>query len=323
MIRLLARRAAQGAAIVWLVATFTFALIALAPGDVVDAKYSSERIPSAYQAQVRQALCLDRGIVARYGCWLRSLGTGQLGWSEDAQRPVSAMLADAIPNTLLLMGIVLAGSFLLGIAGGVAQAWRPRSALDRGIGALSMLFYSLPDFLLALIVMFLFAYKLRWFPDTGTTDAVLFGSESFGERLLDRARHLVLPAGTLILLTSAAVARFQRSAMLDVLTQDFVRTARAKGLSERQVLLHHVLRNALLPVITLLGLALPALLGGAVLVERVFSWPGMGSMAATAVADRDYPVIMAVTVASSVLVVFGSLLADLLSAVADPRVRAN
>jgi len=323
MTGLLVRRALQGAVIVWLVATFTFALIAFAPGDVVDAKYSSERIPPATQIAIRHALCLDRGIAVRYACWLRSLGTGQLGWSEDAQRPVSEMLADAVPNTLLLMGLAIAGSFLLGIGAGVAQAWRPRGALDRGIGALSMFFYSMPDFWLALLVMYLFAYKLGWLPLTGTTDVVSFSSEDLGGRLLDRARHLVLPVGTLILLTSAGVARFQRSAMLDVLSQDFVRTARAKGLSERHVLLRHVLRNALLPVITLLGLALPALLGGAVIVERVFSWPGMGSLAALAVANRDYPVIMAVTVVSSVLVVTGSLLADLLYALADPRVRAR
>ena len=217
----------------------------------------------------------------------------------------------------------LSGSFLVGVTAGVVQAWRPRSALDRGIGAIAMFFYSMPEFWLALIVMFLFSYQLRWFPLTGTIDPTVYPYLGFWGRIGDRVRHLVLPAGTLILLTSAAVSRFQRSAMLEVLSQDFVRTARAKGLSERQVLIRHVLRNALLPVITLLGLSLPALLGGAVLVERVFSWPGMGMLATDAVINRDYPLLVATTVVASVLVVVGSLLADLLYAVADPRVRVS
>jgi peptide/nickel transport system permease protein len=323
MTRLLARRAAQGVVIVWLVATFTFVLIALAPGDVVDATLSSDRVPESVRAHARQEFCLDRGLAVRYGCWVRSLAKGDFGWSLPQQRPVSELLAEAIPNTLLLMGIAIAGSFLLGISAGIAQAWRPRSALDRGIGAISMFFYAMPDFWLALIVMFLFAYEVRWFPASGVTDPSLYSSLGLWGRLGDRARHLVLPAGTLILLTSAAVSRFQRSAMLDVLTQDFVRTARAKGLSERQVLTRHVLRNALLPMITLLGLSLPALLGGAVLVERVFSWPGMGMLATGAVSARDYPLLIATTVVASVMVVVGSLAADLLYALADPRVRSG
>jgi len=323
MTRLLARRAAQGVVIVWLVATFTFVLIALAPGDIVDATVSLDRSSAVTRAHLRAELCLDRGLVVRYGCWIRSLATGNLGWSLARRRPVSALLAEAIPNTLLLMGLAIAGSLLLGLAAGIAQAWRPRSALDRGIGAISMFFYSMPDFWLALILMFLFAYLAHWFPVSGTTDPAVYPSLGFWGRFGDRARHLVLPAGTLILLTSAAVSRFQRSAMLEVLAQDFVRTARAKGLSEWQVLTRHVLRNALLPVITLLGLSLPGLLGGAVLVERVFSWPGMGMLATAAVTDRDYPLVVAATVVASVMVVVGSLLADVLYALVDPRVRAG
>jgi peptide/nickel transport system permease protein len=322
MTRLLARRVLQGAVIVWLVATCTFVLVALAPGDVVDASLADARVPPSVRAHVRHEYCLDRGIVERYGCWLGSIARGELGYSLPQGRPVADALRDAIPNTLLLMSIALAASFALGMAAGVAQARRPGGALDRSIGAAALFFYSMPEFWFALIALFIFCYKLRWLPLTGMTDPVLYPYLGFWGKLGDRVRHLILPAGSLALLSAAAVSRFQRGAMLDVMTQDFVRTARAKGLSERRVLTRHVLRNALLPVITLLGLSLPALLGGAVLIERVFSWPGMGMLATAAVTMRDYPMLIATTIASSVLVVVGSLLADVLYTLVDPRVRS-
>ncbi len=321
MTKLLVRRALQGVVIVWLVATFTFFLVALAPGDVADAVLSGDRVPREVRARVRHELCLDQGMALRYGCWIRSVAQGEFGYSVPEQRPVIDALGDAIPNTLILMSLALAASFLLGIAAGLAQARWPRSIVDRAVGGAALFFYSMPEFWLALILMFVFSYRLGWLPLTGMTDPVVYPYLGFWGRLGDRARHLVLPVGTLALLTSAAVARFQRSALLDVMTQDFVRTARAKGLSETAVLTHHVLRNALLPIITLLGLSLPALLGGAVLVERVFSWPGMGMLATTAVSTRDYPLLIAITIVASAMVVVGSVVADLLYALADPRVR--
>ena len=321
MLKRIARRALQGVAIVWLVATFTFLLVAFAPGDVVDATYSSPRVPEYVRAQLRAELCLDRGIVPRYGCWLRSLATGQLGYSLPLHTSVAAALADAIPNTLLLMGLALVGMFALGIATGLAQAWRPHSRADRAIGAVSMLLYAMPDFWFGLILLFVFSYRLGWLPTTGTHDPVLYVYSDWWGRLVDRARHLALPLATFVLVSYAGISRFQRSALLDVLSQDYIRTARAKGASERRVLVHHALRNALLPVITLLGLYLPALLGGAVLIETVFSWPGMGLLTTTAVAQRDYPLVVACVTVASALVVVGSVVADLLYAAVDPRVR--
>jgi len=324
MLRRLARRALQGVAIVWLVATFTFVLVALAPGDVVDAMYDVTRVPEQVLALRKAELCLDRGIVVRYGCWLRSVASGRFGNSLTQGRSVASALAAAIPNTLLLMGVALTAMFLVGIATGLVQAWRPNSRLDRIVGAISMLCYAMPDFWLGLILLFVFSYRLSWFPTVGTHDPVLYayGHASVWQRIVDRLAHLALPVATFVLVSSAGIARYERAALLDVLSQDYIRTARAKGASERRVLLHHAFRNALLPIVTLLGLNLPALLGGAVLIETVFSWPGMGQLTTTAVAQRDYPLVIACVTAGSALVVVGSLLADLLYAVVDPRVRS-
>jgi peptide/nickel transport system permease protein len=173
------------------------------------------------------------------------------------------------------------------------------------------------------MALLLFAYWLPIFPAGGIVDATMYEYLGFWGRLWDRLRHLALPALTLTLLTTAAVARYQRSAMLEVAELDFVRTARAKGLPERQVIGRHALRNALLPVITLLGLMLPLIVGGAVFVETVFAWPGMGLLAADAIAARDYPLITATVAVGGVMVAAGSLIADVLYAVADPRVRVR
>jgi peptide/nickel transport system permease protein len=191
------------------------------------------------------------------------------------------------------------------------------------LSGLSLLFYSLPEFWLGLMAVLLFAYWIPVFPASGMVDAAMHEYLGFWGRLWDRVRHLVLPITTYTLLTTAAVARYQRSAMLDVIELDFVRTARAKGLPERSVVGRHVLRNALLPVITLVGLTFPFLVGGAVFIEKVVSWPGMGQLSAGAIAGRDYPLITATVAVSSVMVAAGSLVADLLYAVADPRVRAR
>ena len=228
-------------------------------------------------------------------------------------------LGEAIPNTLLLMVLSIAASFAVGIAVGVAQAQRAGRVADRALGAVAMVFYAMPDFWLALLALYVFSYKLGWFPLAGMHDPGALslpralGAGSWTPRGTSCSR-----SRTFTLLTAAGVARFQRAAMLEVMSQDYVRTARAKGLPEHLVIRRHVLRNALLPVITLLGLYLPALLGGAVLIERVFSWPGMGMLATTAIGTRDYPLLIATTIVSSVLVVAGSLLADLLYAVGRP-----
>jgi peptide/nickel transport system permease protein len=318
-----ARRLAQCAAVVLIATTLTFCLVHLAPGDPFSGSIDNPLVTEAVRARWRAAYGLDRPLVEQYWLYLASVARGEFGWSFSLRRPVWDALRDALPNTLLLMGAALALSFALGIALGALQGARRGTRLDRTLRAGSLLFHSLPDFWLALMAMLAFAYWLPLFPVTGMVDPVLHDYMGPWARLVDRARHLTLPVTTLTLLTTAVVMRFQRAAVLDVAGEDFVRTARAKGVDERAVLRRHVLRNALLPTLTLIGLAFPALLGGAVFVERVFGWPGMGTLAVNAVMTRDYPLVTATVIVASTMVALGTLLADLCYAAADPRLRAR
>jgi peptide/nickel transport system permease protein len=320
---LVARRLLQAVVIVAIAATVTFLLVQLAPGDPFTAMVDNPRIPPEVRERWRKQWGLDRPVHEQYVLYLRNLARGDLGWSFSQHRPVANAIADALPNTLLLMGVGLIGAFGLGVAAGVVRAGYRGSLADRALGAGTLLFYSMPDFWLAIMAMLVFGYWLPVFPTSGMTTAVVYDYLSPAGKLADRLWHLVLPATTLVLLTAAIIARYQRAAFLDAATQDFVRTARAKGLPERVVLWRHVLRNALLPVITLLGLALPMLVGGAVFIEQVFAWPGMGRLVVGAISARDHALVMAIVVMGSALVTLGSLLADLLYVAADPRLRVH
>ncbi len=320
---LLARRLLQAAVIVAIAATTAFVLVQAAPGGPLDHLLDNPRVPREVRDRLSEVWGLNRPMHEQYLLYLRNLARGDLGWSLSQSRPVANAIADALPNTLLLMGVALTGAFALGIATGVIRAGQRGSLADRALGAGTLLFYSMPDFWLAIMAMLVFAYWIPVFPTSGMTTTVIYEYLSPVGKLLDRLWHLVLPATTLALLLAAIIARYQRAAFLDVATQDFVRTARAKGLPERAVLWRHVLRNALLPVITLLGLALPMLVGGAVFIEQVFAWPGLGRLAVGAIAARDHTLVTAIVLMGSVLVTLGSLLADLLYAVADPRLRLH
>ena len=317
----LARRLAQGLAVIALVVTATFVLIRLAPGDPFATALDGPSVSSETKALWSARYGFDQPVHVQYARYVSAIATGDFGYSTSQRRPVGDVLGDALPNTLVLMSAALVASFALGIAIGVFQAVRRGSTSDRMLGGATLFFYSMPDFWLALMMMLSFAYWIPLFPVTGMEDAVMYPHWPFWRQVLDRVHHLVLPATTLTLLTAAVIARYQRAAMLDVVHDDYVRTARAKGLSERGIVRRHALRNALLPVITLLGLAFPALLGGAVFVERIFSWPGMGFLTFTAITTRDYHLVTGVVIVGSVMVVVGSLLADVLYAAADPRLR--
>lgn len=323
MRRFLIRRLAQSVAVVFLVTTATFVLIHLAPGDPFESALANPKLGEAVRAKWRAVYGFDRPIAEQYLRYLGAVARGDLGFSFSTNRPVVEALRSALPNTLLLMGAALLGSFAAGIAIGVVQAVKRGGLVDRMLGLVALVFYSLPDFWLAVLVLLSFAYWFPLLPAGGAFDMVLYPYMSGAERVADRAKHLLLPALTLSLLLAASIARHQRAAMLEVLDDDFVRTARAKGATESRVVMHHALRNALLPVITLFGLYFPALLGGAVLVERVFSWPGMGQLTLNALALRDYPLVVASTIVASTMVVLGALIADLLAAAADPRLRAS
>jgi len=236
------------------------------------------------------------------------------------QRPVAAIIKEAMGPTLLLTVTSYTLLLLLSIVSALVMArWRD-SVADHTLQTVGLTFYSLPGFWLALMLILVFSRQLGWFPTGGweSPDAVFL--TPWG-RALDRVHHLVLPVATLVLGGFMGTARYLRAALDDVLTQDYIYAARARGLSERRVMVHHALRNALLPLITLMGLSVPFLLGGALIVEVVFGWPGMGQVTIEAIWARDYPVVMATTIVSGVAVVLGSTLADLLYRWADPRLR--
>ncbi len=315
----LLRRLAAALAVVFLAVTLVFAAIHAAPGAPF-LPAGDRPMDPAREAALRTRFGLDRPLHVQYGRYLAALARGDLGESFSQQRSVRAALAAAAPNTLLLAATALALDFLLGLAAGTYQAARAGGRADALLTGASLVVYSLPTFWLGLMLLLVFGETLRWFPVGGVTDPVFHDAMSLPGRLFDRLRHLVLPALTLGLVGAAGTARFQRAATLESLGREFVRAARAKGLDEWRVL-GHAVRNALLPWATLLGLALPFLLTGSVVVETVFAWPGMGKLAADAIAARDYPVVTAVALVTTLLVVAGSLLADLAYLALDPRIR--
>ena len=307
--------------IVAIVAAITFALIHLAPGDPFSATMENPNVSEAVRQTLRAQYGFDRPLPEQFVKYVNALAHGELGWSFSHERSVREVLATALPNTLLLMVVALVGSFALGIVIALVQVGRRGSATDHALSGVSLLFISMPDFWLALLTLLTFAYWLPLFPVGGVYNTVMYEYWGFGHRVLDRLWHLALPALTLTTLASAAVARYQRAALLDVLPADYIRTARLKGLTERQILRRHALRNALLPIITMVGLSFPALLTGTFFVEKIFSWPGMGYAVVTAIGTRDYQLVMGGVIIGSIMVTLGSLLADLLYALADPRLR--
>jgi len=318
----LVRRVAASLAIVFAVVTFTFLLLHLAPGEPF-LPSSDTPIDPAVVARLRHQFGLEQPLPVQYAKYLAALAHGQLGESFALHRPVADALGDAIPNTLVLAGTALVLELLLGLAFGVYQAARARRLPDIALGYATLFLNSVPTFWLGLLLLLVFGEALRWFPVGGVVDPVVHASLPWAGRTADRLWHLALPALTLGCVGAAGTARYERAAMLEVINQDYVRTARAKGLPERRVVLVHALRNALLPLVTLFGLSFPFLLTGAVLVESVFAWPGMGKLAAEAIFRRDYPVVLAAATTASTMVVLGSLLADVLYAIADPRIRVH
>ena len=321
MRRYVAARLLQALGVIIFVSTLTFVVVHLAPGDPIDAMLSGPKVTETVRNQWRAAYGLDKPIAEQYVLWISNVLHGRLGFSVTHRRPVSEVLATAMPRTLLLCGLALLLSFAIGISVGVLQAERPRGARDRWLGRVLLILYSVPDFWLALLVLLLFAYRLPFFPAGGMTDDVTYQYLSPGGQLLDRLKHLVLPVVTLALLSSAGIARFQRAALLAVMPSDWMRTAIAKGLSWRTAVRRHAFRNALLPTITLFGLSLPVFASGAIFIEKVFTWPGMGLLTVNAIAARDYQLVTAGVLVMSIIVVVGALLADIAVAAADPRIR--
>jgi peptide/nickel transport system permease protein len=272
-----------------------------------------ERLETAYG--------LDRPAPERFGRWLGAvLLRGELGWSLSRSRPVSDLLASALPNTLLLSGAGLGLHLLAAVGLGLLAARVRGRLLDRIIGAAGLALWAMPAFWLGLMAILVLAYAVPVFPPAAARSV---GAEAWPllARLADRAWHLALPAGVLGLASAAATARFLRAGLLEASGEGFIRAARSRGVSPSRALVRHALRNALLPLITLIGLSLPSLVSGALALEVVFAWPGMGRLAWDAVMAHDLPVVMACTLASALVVVLGNLGADLTLIAADPRIR--
>ena len=306
------RRALQGVLVLLLVSAFTFFLVNLAPGGP-SAAVSLERTAAEREALYRQ-YGLDKPVAVRYLTWLGSLAQGDLGTSLNQGLPVGGLLVQRLGNTLQLALSALVLTALVGVVLGVLAAVTQNRLPDHLISSVATLGMSVPGFWLGIVGIILFSVKLRWLPSSGIASV----GQSFS--LLDRAKHLVLPASVLAFTLLPNVIRVARSAMLEVLRSDYVRTAKAKGLPERSVLLKHTFKNALVPVIAILGLITTVLFSGSVVIESVFSWPGLGRLAIEAANGRDYPVILGVTLVAGTVVIVINLLVDVLYAAVDPRI---
>jgi peptide/nickel transport system permease protein len=308
----LSRRLLQGILVMFLVSAATFFLINLAPGG--PSSLMNLNSTAQQRAALEQQLGLNRPIFLRYLNWLGAALQGRLGNSLSQGEPVAPLLAQRLRHTALLAGTALLLVFIFGVALGIWSARKRGRPIDHLVGLVSTLGMSLPEFWLGTLLIMLFSVRLHFLPASGMLTVGAPWS------LSDLLVHLLMPALVLSFVLLPNVVRFARSALLEVMEADYVRTARSKGLRERAVLLRHALRNAWIPIIAMLGLILPQLLSGSVVVESVFAWPGMGRLAVQAAMNRDYPVIMATTVLAAAIVILTNILIDLLYSLVDPRV---
>ena len=299
----------------------SFLVIHLAPGNPIDAQ---NQMNPHMAAQAKEKLAklygLERPLLTQYADWCRRLAVFDFGNSFVDGKKVTKKISEAVPVTLAINFLSLLVIFFAGVPLGVLGAVRKGGILDRSLGSLSLFLLSVPAFWLALLLISFFGVHLRWLPVSGI-HSLFYEEMRPASQAWDLAKHLILPVFISSLAGTAALSRYMRSGMLDVLSQNYIRTAHAKGLSEKEVLYRHALKNALLPVLTILGLSIPGLLGGSVLIENIFSIPGMGRLFFNSVFARDYPVIMGMLALGALLTLIGNLLADLAYAWADPRIR--
>jgi peptide/nickel transport system permease protein len=301
----------------------TFGIMHLAPGDPTDFQTTlNPQVSAQAKENLRKLYGLDRPLHVQYLDWLRRFVTLDLGRSFVDGDRVSRKILERIPITVTINLLTLAVMVLVAFPIGILSATHQYSWMDKATTLFVYIGFSLPSFWLALLLMLLFGVSLGWLPLSGY-QSLTAAQMSPVERLIDWSRHLVLPVLTASLIGLAGYSRYLRSEMLEVIRQDYIQTARSKGLSERQVIYKHALRNALIPVVTLMGLELPTLIGGSVIIETIFAIPGIGQLSFQSVLARDYPVIMGLTVFAAVLTLIGSLLADLSYAWVNPRIRIS
>lgn len=316
MLRYLTRRLLAVIPLLFFISVISFGIYQLAPGDPVRAYLPLEAMDDPAQVQrVRQMMGLDKHWTIQYANWVGQVVQGNFGRSLIDHEPVAEKLARVIPVTLQLSVTTFVITFTLAVLVGIFSATRRYSWWDHFLTLFSFAGVSIPTFFLGILLMLLFAVKLGWLPATGR---YTLGTEP---TFWDLVRHMIMPVIAMGINDIAGVSRYVRSSLLEVLRQDYVRTARAKGLNERVVVYRHALRNALIPVITLLGLSLPDFIGGSLVIENLFAWPGMGRTTVTAVFKNDYPVIMAANLLFAIMTIVGNLIADILYAMVDPRIK--
>lgn len=318
MLAYLARRIAIAIPVLLGIMLLGFLFVHMLPGDPVQMMVSPDQLSGpgseAYLSKIRHELGLDRSLPVQFVIWAKDVFQGNLGYSYSQRIPVTEVLGPRWSATVTLAVAAIVIALVVGVPVGVVAALRQNSWVDYLAATLSMLAISIPVFFLGLIAIYVFAIRLGLLPSGGMNT---LGEDSFGDSL----RHLILPACTLAAVLVGPFVRYTRASMLDVLRQDFVTTAEAKGVPQRNIVVGHALRNALIPLVTVLAVQVPALLAGTVVTETIFTWPGLGKATLDAITGRDYPVILSVVLISAVLVMVFNLLADIAAALLDPRIR--
>lgn len=314
------RRVLQTLFVFFIVITLNFFLPRAMPGDPAQHLYEAPEITPELKLEIKKAYGLDKPLFEQYLIYLRELSRGNLMRSLRNREWVSVLLARAIPNTLILSLSSLILSLVIGVVLGAYAAWRRGRWLDYGVLSLAIVFSAVPSFWLALILLLIFGFTWQILPYKGITSAGVQAGLNL-PYIIDLARHALLPVTVLTLMGAVSYASLVRSSMIETLDHEYITVARAKGVPERLILFRHVLRNALLPLVTSLGMRLAGLVGGMVVIEKVFSWPGMGLLLLDAAAGHDYPLMQGAFLILAILTLGGNLLADLLLGVVDPRVR--
>lgn len=308
------RRVLQAIPLLWFISVVSFALIKLAPGDPVNTFVTPNMSPEDIE-RIRHSLGLDEPVYMQYLIWLKNILMGNFGYSLSNHRPVLTLIVERLPATIGLMGSALLLSLIIAVPISMVAASRKNSLLDRGLSMISYIGISIPGFWFGIMLIYIFAVKLHWLPSMGMRT---IGVDS----VWDIIKHGILPCTVLCFMNVSVYSRYIRSQAISQLEEDYVQIQYAYGATKRGVLWRHVLKNVLLPIITILGMSFGNLIAGAFITESVFSWPGMGSLGISAIFGLDYPVIMGITMFSSLMLLIGNLVADILYSVVDPRIKS-
>ncbi len=313
MLRIILKKVGQVAIVMLLISFFSFAIIDLAPGDISQ-MYMSPDMTEEEQQAVKEMLGLDKSMPEQYLAWLGEALKGNFGQSMSYKMPVMPMLTKRLPSTILLMGVSLLVSLVLSIPLGLIAGYKKNTWVDNLISGFAYFGMSIPNFYFGLLLIIIFTAKLHWLPSSGM--------HTYGvDTVLDTAKHMIMPVMTMALSSMASKVRYVRANTIGQLAEEYVLAAKAKGTSNVTILFRHVLKNTLLPIITIVGMNMASLVCGSFIIESVFGWPGIGSFAMEAIGKRDYPIIMAYIMLSGFILVMGNFIADILYSIADPRIK--